>query len=124
LWTRIEVLSSSFFTSACRLEAALTDLGAKTAVGLSRRQASRYTDPVQRDRYIQLIEQQGRLGWQRAVNYGRRSPGEVAIFWYKKLIGDSLHARTLPTLKTEAKVACKVVNIMTSLGMPVSRRIA
>jgi hypothetical protein len=38
---------------------------------------------------------------------------------YKVLIG--LHARTLPTQKTE--VACKVINIMTGLGMPVSRRI-
>jgi hypothetical protein len=35
-----------------------------------------------------------------------------------------LPARTLPTRKTEAKVACKVSNIVTALGMPVSRRIA
>ena len=41
---------------------------------------------------------------------------------YKVLIGRSLHARILPTQKTE--VACKVINIMTGLGMPVSRRIA
>jgi hypothetical protein len=63
-------------------------------------------------------------GWQCAVDYGRRSLGELAMFRYKKLIGRSLHARTLPTQKTEAKVACKVINIMTSLGMPVSRRVA
>jgi hypothetical protein len=43
---------------------------------------------------------------------------------YKKLIGRSLHARSLPTQKTEAKVACKVINIMTGLGMPVSRKVA
>jgi hypothetical protein len=49
---------------------------------------------------------------------------EVTLFRFKKLIGHSLHARTLPTQKTEAKVACKVVNIMTGLGMPVSRRSA
>jgi hypothetical protein len=41
---------------------------------------------------------------------------------YKVLIGRSLHARTLSTQRTEAKVACKVINIMTGLGMPVSRR--
>ena len=46
------------------------------------------------------------------------------MFRYKKLIGRSLHARSLPAQKTEAKVVCKVINIMTSLGMPVSRRIA
>ena len=37
----------------------------------------------------------------------------------QKLFGRSLHARTLPRQKNE--VACKVVNIMTGLGMPVSR---
>ena len=81
------------------------------------------TDPTQRDRHIQLIEERGRLGWRRPVNYGKRSLAEVVMFRYKKLIGRSLHARTLPTQKTEAKVACKVINTMTGLGMPVSRRI-
>jgi hypothetical protein len=51
---------------------------------------------------------------------------EGAVLLYKVLIG--LHARTLLTQKTGAKVACKVackiINIMTGLGMPVSRRIA
>jgi hypothetical protein len=41
---------------------------------------------------------------------------------YKTLIGRSLHAQTPLTRKTEAKAACKVINIITSLGMPVSRR--
>ena len=86
--------------------------------------ATAETAPTQRDRHIQLIEERGRLGWQRAVDYGKRSLAEVAMFRYKKVIGRTLHARTLPTQKTEAKVACKVLNIMTGLGMPVSRRIA
>jgi hypothetical protein len=76
------------------------------------------TAPTQRDRHIEMIGERGRLGWQRAVGYGRRSLGEVAIFRYKKVIGRSLHARTLPAQKTE--VACRVINIMTGLGMPVS----
>ena len=37
--------------------------------------ATSETDPTQRDRHIQLIEERGRLGWQRAVGYGRRSLG-------------------------------------------------
>jgi hypothetical protein len=41
-----------------------------------------------------------------------------------QLVGRGLHARALPTQKTEAKVACKIINIMTSLGMPVSQRVA
>jgi hypothetical protein len=40
------------------------------------------------------------------------------------VIGRSLHARRLLAQETEAKVAGKVLNIMTGLGMPVSRRSA
>jgi hypothetical protein len=76
----------------------------------------------QRDRHIAMIEERGRLGWQRLVDYGRRSLGEVAMLRYKVLIGRSLHARTLSTQRTEARIACTVINIMTGLGMPVSRR--
>ena len=82
------------------------------------------TAPTQRDQHLQMIQERGRLGWQKAVNYGRRSLGEVAMMRYKTLIGRRLHARTLPTQKSEAATACKVINIMTYLGMPVSQRIA
>ena len=71
-----------------------------------------------------MIAEKGRLGWQKMVGYGKRSLVEVAVFRYKALIGRSLHARSLPAQKTEAKVAGKVLNIMIGLGMPVSRRIA
>lgn len=43
---------------------------------------------------------------------------------YKTLIGRRLRARTLPAQKTEAAAACKVINVMTYLGMPISQRIA
>jgi transposase len=81
------------------------------------------TAPTQRDRHLQTIQARGRLGWQKAVNYGRRSLGEVAMMRYKTLIGRRLHARTLPMQKAEAAVGCKVINVMTRLGMPVSQRI-
>ncbi|WP_448204841.1 IS5 family transposase [Azospirillum sp. sgz302134] len=80
--------------------------------------------PTQRDQHIQMIAERGRLGWQRAVGYGRRSLGEVAMLRYKTLIGRSLRARTLPAQKVEAAVGCKVMNMMTSLGMPASRKVA
>ena len=41
----------------------------------------------------------------------------------KTIIGRRLHARTLPNQKIEAKLACNVLNKMTSLGMPISVRI-
>ena len=80
--------------------------------------------PSQRDRHLQLITERGRLGWQGAVRYGRRSLGEVAMMRYKQLIGRSLRARSLLAQKVEAAVGCNVMTIMTSLGMPVSRKVA
>ncbi|CBS91141.1 IS5-like element ISAli17 family transposase [Azospirillum lipoferum] len=82
------------------------------------------TAPTRRDRHIRMIKERGRLGWQRAVQYGRRSLVEVAILRYKVLIGRSLRARTLPAQKVEAAIGCKVMNLMTSLGMPVTRKVA
>ena len=80
--------------------------------------------PTQRDQHLPMIAERGRLGWQRAVGYGRRSLGEVAMLRSKTLIGRSLRARTLPAQKVEAAVGCKVMNMMTSLGMPASRKVA
>jgi hypothetical protein len=57
------------------------------------------TAPTQRDRHLRIIQERGRLGWQKAVKYGRRSLGEVAMMRYKTLIRRRLHARTLPTQK-------------------------
>jgi hypothetical protein len=79
--------------------------------------------PTQRDQHIQTIQDKGRLGWQKAVGYGRRSLGETAMFRYKAVIGRRLRARTLPAQKTEARVGCAVLNRMTHLGMPVSQRV-
>ncbi|HEX8092688.1 IS5 family transposase, partial [Jatrophihabitans sp.] len=82
------------------------------------------TTPTQRDQHLRMIRDKGRMGWQRAVGYGRRSLGETAVFRYKAIIGRRLRARTLPGQKTEAKVGCSVLNRMTRLGMPVSQRTA
>lgn len=80
------------------------------------------TASTQRDRHLQTIREKERMGWQKAVGYGRRSLGETAVFRYKTIIGRSLRARTLPAQRTEAKVACSVLNRMARLGMPVSQR--
>jgi hypothetical protein len=82
------------------------------------------TAPTQRDRHIRVLRDRGRIGWQRAVGYGRRSLGETAVSRYKAIIGRHLRARTLPAQKTEVRTACSVLNRMTRLGMPVSQRIA
>jgi len=50
-----------------------------------------------RDRHIQLMAERGRIGWQRATEYGRRNQAETAVGRYKHLIGPKLRARARPS---------------------------
>src|SRR4051794_29285374 len=59
-------------------------------------------EPTQRDRHIQAISDQGRLGWQRQTDYGKRAKAETAMARYKGILGDHLHARALPGQQAEA----------------------
>jgi len=56
----------------------------------------------------------------KAVGYGKRALVETAMFRYQTLIGLTLRARTLAAQKSEAQVACSVINRMTPLGMPLA----
>jgi hypothetical protein len=78
---------------------------------------------TQRDRHIATIQKHGRMGWQRRYGYNRRSLVETAIYRYKTIINRRLRARTLPTQRTEARIGCNLLNLMTYLGMPTSVRI-
>jgi hypothetical protein len=78
----------------------------------------------QRNSNIQEIKTFGRMGWQRARNYGQRNVSELSIQRYKKILGNKLHAREMSRQKTEAMIGCGVLNKMTSLGMPQSYRAA
>jgi hypothetical protein len=71
-----------------------------------------------------MIQEKGRRGWEKAVGYGKRALVETALFRYKTLIGPTLRARTIAAQRTEARIACSVLNRMTQLGMPISQRIA
>jgi hypothetical protein len=81
------------------------------------------TAPSRRDRHIQIIQEKGRRGWEKAVGYGKRSLVETGMFRYKTLIGPTLRARKLAAQKVEARVACSVLNRMTQLGTPISQRV-
>jgi Transposase DDE domain len=80
--------------------------------------------PSQRDRHIRLIAEHGRMGWQKATDYGRRSLVETAIGRYKHLIGPALRARTLPTQQAEVATGVAVLNRMIRVAKPVSVRAA
>jgi hypothetical protein len=62
----------------CRSVAAHTPDAAVIIPPRSTAVPSDTADTTQRDRHIQLIGERGRLGWQRPVNYGKRSLAEIA----------------------------------------------
>lgn len=72
---------------------------------------------------IRLMEQ-GQKRWQKHTNYGRRAKAENAIYRYKSIIGNKLKSRTFLNQKTESKVAANILNIMTKLGMPDTKKFA
>src|SRR5215207_4708708 len=74
--------------------------------------------PTQRDRQLQLIAEQGRIGWQKASGYTKRARAETALSRYKRVIGDGLRSRTDERRTTEMDVAVQVLNRMLDLGRP------
>jgi len=77
----------------------------------------------QRDRHVRMIAEKGRLGWQKATGYGRRSLVETAIGRYKHLIGSTLCARSLATQQGEVAIAVRALNRMITVGKPLSIRV-
>jgi hypothetical protein len=82
------------------------------------------TNPTQRDGHIQSLADRGRLGWQRAVDYGKRSLAETAMSRYKRIFGDHLHARKLSGQQAEAAIGIAILDRMINAGRPDSVRIA
>jgi hypothetical protein len=77
-----------------------------------------------RDRHIRFIARKGRMAWQRATGYGRRSLAETAVGRFKAIIGPKLRARSLPAQQGEAAIAVGVLNRMIRVAKPVSVRVA
>jgi hypothetical protein len=80
------------------------------------------TEPTQRDRHLQCIAERGRMGWQKASGYNRRSRVEAAIGRYKQVIGDGLRFRKDGRRTAEVGVAVYVLNRILELGRPISIR--
>jgi hypothetical protein len=82
------------------------------------------TDPTQRDRHIQVIAEQGRMGWQRTSGYNARAGAEGTMSRYKRIIGDTLRSHSRPAQETETRIAVSILNRMLDLGRPESVRAA
>ena len=76
----------------------------------------------QRDRHIAASNTDGRLKWQAATGYGKRSLVETAIGRYKSIIGHRLRARSFSAQQTEAAIGCAVLNRMLACARPKSVR--
>ena len=56
--------------------------------------ATAETAPTQRDRHLQVIDERGRMAWQRGSGYNLRARVESQIGCCKRVIGDSLRFHT------------------------------
>jgi hypothetical protein len=48
---------------------------------------------------------------------------ENAVFRYKSILGQRMRSRSLGSQRVEVRLACKILNTMTSLGRPDSYRV-
>lgn len=80
--------------------------------------------PHPRNQNIRAIEKIGRKEWKQQSGYHQRSLAETAVFRYKTILGNTLHARGLAEQATEARIKAAALNRMTQLGMPDSYPVA
>jgi len=78
----------------------------------------------ERNKAIKRINKIGRKEWKKQIKYHKRSLVEVAMFRYKTIIGDKINARKFENEKTEVRINCSILNVMTNLGMPISKKVA
>jgi hypothetical protein len=69
-----------------------------------------------------MIAEHGRLAWQTATDYGRRSLVETTMGRYKTLIGPRLRARGFAAQQSAAAIGVVVLNRMLGAGRPDSVR--
>ena len=74
----------------------------------------------ERDAAIREIGKIGRKGWKERIGYHRRSLSETGMYRMKTIFGESLKNRKLENQKTEVRLRCKLLNKLTTLGMPKS----
>lgn len=76
--------------------------------------------PLPRDEILRAIRALGCSGWKKQSGYHMRSHAENAMYRQKTIFGSSLRSRRFKNQKTEMRIRCRAMNIMTHLGMPES----
>jgi hypothetical protein len=85
--------------------------------------SSRSPGQWERNRNIRSVRKLGRREWYTSSGYSRRSLVENAVFRYKSILGQRMRSRSLPSQRVEVRLACKILNTMTRLGMPDSVKV-
>ena len=82
-------------------------------------------DPIlaTRNRHIRRMEKVGRAEWRRDKSHHRQACVENSFYRYKRIFGPAIRARHPLAQRTELMAACTLLNRMSLLGMPASRRI-
>ena len=78
----------------------------------------------ERNRNVCSVRELGRREWQKSSGYSKRSMVENTMYRYKTIIGRRMRSRTFAEQRVEVQLASKILNTMTSLGMPDSYRVA
>lgn len=76
--------------------------------------------PLPRDEILRIIRRTSRLRWKKESGYHMRSLVENTFFRTKTIFGSNLRSRRFKNQKTESRIRCRALNIMTHLGMPES----
>ncbi|HBT77877.1 MAG TPA: hypothetical protein DEB39_13355, partial [Planctomycetaceae bacterium] len=84
------------------------------AVSQNRRDGTR----KERDKAIREIAERGRKEWKKRMGYHRRSLSETGMYRMKTIFGGNLKNRKMENQKTEVRLRCKLLNKLTTLGMP------
>ena len=85
--------------------------------------SSRSPGQWERNRNIRSVRKLGRKEWYASSGYSRRSLVENAVFRYKAILGHRMRSRSLDSQRVEVRLACKILNTLTSLGMPDSVKV-
>jgi len=83
-----------------------------------------HDNPTERDKHIDFINNNDRKAWDLKNSYYRRLLVENAMGRFKEIIGPKLRSINFAAQKTEAKIGCKILNKMISLGTPLRPKLA
>jgi len=72
----------------------------------------------ERNRNIRSRARLGNRTWHKRSGFSKRSKVETTFSRFKTILGPAMRARRLASQRVEASIGCKILNVMTGLGMP------